>query len=532
MYPMMVVDDEPIVRLAFKSLVDWESYGFIASYEAANGRQALELLNKHPEIDIIITDINMPVMNGLSLIETINQSCAGKGLIVLSAYNDYNLVRQAFKLGVNDYILKTEMNAENMLALLQGVVAKLEENKGKSRGDYNTPGEAGYVKEKILRDSLYSADPDLRERIKQTGIRLSDKNIILCFIWVDDYQTVSGRYDDHNLKQFMETVVHAIDQVLAASKMGEIILLSPQEYVLIVSFPEFSELETREKLMELLSQIKHSLINYLNINFSAGVSKAQSGFEAIPCLLKEAEFNARLRFIFGKGRIVFPEDAAGLGEATNTRLLGNHNNFLDALKEMDPDRAVQELKILLTAINPTKTVKMGKGFPYYMELILILANFLNEKGDDLGELLGTEEDIYTKIIAFETQAEINAWIEKTTLDVLDYLREKKDYKGNRAIARAQEFIRSYYQQDLTLKMVSDYAGLSESHFSCLFTKITGQGFIDYLTGIRIQKAKELLADTNLKIYEIGLAVGFNSIEHFSRVFKKSTGFSPNHYRIS
>jgi two-component system, response regulator YesN len=531
-YQMMVVDDEPIVRLAIKSLIDWESHGFMAVLEAANGRQAMQLLSDHPEIDFIITDINMPVMDGLSLIEAVKKIDPNKGIIVLSAYNDYNLVRQAFKLGVKDYILKAEMNAENILAVLKGVARELEESKrniggaGRSGSD-----EAKYIKEKVLRDSLYSTNPDVTERMRQAGIRLSEKNIVLCFIWVDDYQTVAGRYDDNSLKSFMETVINAIDQVLTANKQGEIILISPQEYVLLLSFSETSQLRMREKLLEILGQIKHSLINYLNINFSTGVSKAQNGFPAIPALLKEAESNARLRFIFGKSRIIFPEDAEGIGEVPSKGFFGTNTDFINALKEMNPERTLHELNILLAAIGTGKAVKTAKAFPYYMELIFSLANFLNEKGEDLAELIGNEEDIYTKIIGFETQAEINAWIEKIVRDILDYIQGKKDYKGNRSIARAQEFIRNYYQQDLTLKMVSDYVGLSESHFSCLFTKVTGECFIDYLTGIRIEKAKQLLAGTNLKIYEIGLAVGYNSIEHFSRVFKKSTGFSPNHFRI-
>ena len=533
MYQVMVVDDEPIVRLAIKSLVDWENHGFIVEFEAANGKQALRLLEEHPEIDIVITDINMPVMDGLTLIAEAQKTGAAEGIIVLSAYNDYKLVRQAFKLGVKDYILKTEINGENVLALLRSVAAELEENRNQSKkAAYPESYQTRYMKEKTLRDSMYTTGSELVEQIRQTGIRLRENNIVLCFLWIDDYQTVCGRYGDNSLKSFMDTVVNAVDQVLAANRLGEVILISPEEYVLLLSFPEFSQLRMREKILEILGQIKHSLVNYLNIDFSAGVSKARDGYPSIPGLLKEAESNARLRFIFGKGRIIFPEDAAGIGEVPAKGFFRNPNDFLNALKEMNSERAIRELKTLLAAMNSAKTVKMEKGLAYSMELILILANFLNEKGDDLFELLGTEEDIYRKIAGFETQSERNEWFEKTTCEILEYLREKKDYKGNRAVARAQEFVRHYYQQDLTLKMAADYAGLSESHFSYMFTKITGTCFIDYLTHVRIQKAKELLANTNLKIYEIGLAVGYNSIEHFSRVFKKSTGFSPNHYRIS
>ena len=106
MYKVMIADDEPLVRLAIKSLVDWEEHGFNLEIEASNGRQALKLLEDNPDMDIIITDINMPVMDGLELISKVIEKRFDTEIIVLSAYNDYAWIREAFKLGVNDYILK------------------------------------------------------------------------------------------------------------------------------------------------------------------------------------------------------------------------------------------------------------------------------------------------------------------------------------------------------------------------------------------------------------------------------------------
>ena len=106
MNKILLVEDEQIVRLALKSLIEWEKYNIDINYEAANGKEAIKILEKHPDIDIILTDINMPIMDGIELIEYVHTLKINPEIVVLSAYDDYNLVRKAFKIGVNDYIIK------------------------------------------------------------------------------------------------------------------------------------------------------------------------------------------------------------------------------------------------------------------------------------------------------------------------------------------------------------------------------------------------------------------------------------------
>ncbi|MCL6590600.1 MAG: response regulator [Firmicutes bacterium] len=532
MYTIMVVDDEPLVRLALKTLTDWENHGFRVEYEAANGKQALMILDGHPEIDIILTDINMPVMDGLDLIAELKKRGRVQNIIVLSAYNDYNLVRQAFKLGVQDYVLKTELEPENMIALLTGITRQFEEARRKAGEKEHH--QIKYLKEELLRESLLPTDTPLTYGLFSDGeIRLGEKNLVLCFLWVDDYGLVVNRYGSNSLKSLIEAVTNAIGQILDENKQGEILALSPEEYVLFLSFRDRSQLQAREKLLEILGRIRHSLSNYLNLNVSIGVSSLRDGYEEIPRLYQEAEANARLRFIFGKNRTIFPEDAQKMSEIPGKSIIADGAGLIAALKEGDREKVAQELNGLFEIIGKVKTSKLEKIYPYYMEIVFLLAAFVSEKGEDLAEILGIQETgFYTKITGFETQAEVKEWIAYIVDQIYQYFAGKKDSKMIRAIARAQEFIKNNFMQDLTLKMASDYVGLSESHFSYLFAKTTGESFIDYLTRLRIEKAKELIGTTNLKIYEIALQVGYTSTEHFSRVFKKLTGISPNLYKNS
>ncbi|HEX3048572.1 MAG TPA: helix-turn-helix domain-containing protein, partial [Bacillota bacterium] len=425
--------------------------------------------------------------------------------------------------------LKTELEPETMTALLTGVTRQLEETRRKAGA--RERHQIKYLKEELLRDAL--AIPLTGDQFAAGEIQLGEKNLVLCFLWVDDYYLVVQRYGANSLKSLIEAVTNAVGQVLTENKQGEIIALSPEEYVLFLSFRDHSQLQAREKLLEVLGRLRHSLSNYLNVNVSIGVSSLRDGYEELPHLYQEACANARLRFIFGKNRIIFPEDAQKMSESPGKSIIADGAGLITAFKEGDRDKVTRELDGLFDAIGKVKTSKLEKIYPYYMEIVFLLAAFVSEKGEDLAEVLGVlETDFYTKITGFETQAEVKEWITGIVDHVVQYFAEKKDSKMIRAIARAQEFIKNNFMQDLTLKMASDYVGLSESHFSYLFTKTTGESFIDYLTRLRIEKAKELIGSTNLKIYEIALQVGYTSTEHFSRVFKKLTGISPNLYKNS
>jgi two-component system response regulator YesN len=210
--------------------------------------------------------------------------------------------------------------------------------------------------------------------------------------------------------------------------------------------------------------------------------------------------------------------------------LKNKEQFLLALKENDPRRVFMELEAIFDKIRSFDVLKIEETYPYYMEILFLIINFLNELGEESNEVFERETDFYTTISRFETVFEINNWIKNLVGAMLHYLQEKASIRLHRAVVRACQFVKDNYQEEITLPMIGEFVGLSESHFSRLFAKEMGENFIDYLTKIRITKAKELFVTTNLKVYEIAEKVGYTSAEHFSRIFKRYTGESPSNYK--
>lgn len=417
MYKALIVDDEPIVGIMLKSLIDWEEFGIDAVYEAENGKQALALMEKQPDIDIVLTDISMPVMDGLQLMEAIKNRGWMPVMVVLSAYEDYKLVRSAFKFGVIDYILKTDIDAPKVRELMANVVGRLRE-----KGERTPAKEDGQAvsKERILKKLLLEPWEEAFAPDAQR-LNLSGHPVVACCLVIDDYADIQARYEGHELDSFAQSVSSAIKQVLEKAGAGEAVCLAPDRYALVLDSRE--DAQSKAKTMQLLQTIKTNLSQYMNIGVTIGVSDAKPGHEALHSLYQQAEQNAGLRSAIGKPQILFPEDAARLAQEKESGHTG--------------------------------------------------------------------------------------------------------YAMQRAVAFIQE---NYKDENMSVWMVSHYLGLSENHFSTQFRKEIGKNFLHYLTELRMEEAKRLMQTTNLKIYEICECVGYSNVEHFSRLFKKVTGQSPNSFR--
>lgn len=508
----------------------WFKKGSYSISDAKNKSDAFKLLNQYKDIKLIIINMDMDYKRSLNVISYL-KSVDSKAVMIATSNNpDFNIAREAFRQGVSDYLLKSELTS-SYYKKLQG---RLNENEIKNPGDLNEyisdlrSGKERFLKDILEADEIYN----FQEAINKYNISFRPDNLILCYLWVDDFQTISEKYDGNTIGDFSNSVKKQIDAVIHDTCQGESVILSPQEYLLYLSL-HYNDMESLlDNVYDAVTLIKDNLHDSMDVSVSAGISSLSIGDKNIREFYLEAKYNVKLRFVFGKGTIITPEISKMITPKKIDSIFGKEEKFIRTLIEADKEKAQYELEALLKLIRNSNPGRLDKIYSSYMEIIYIIIKFINEKCYDTVEVFGQNLDFYDIIAKFETQEEINEWIKDITDIVVTYLKEKRDVKVNRAILRVQEFIRNNYNNDLTLKMASDFVGLSESHLSNIFTKKTGQTFTDYLTSVRIEKAKELLETTNLKVYEVGVSIGYANVEHFSRVFKKFTGLSPNNYKNS
>jgi YesN/AraC family two-component response regulator len=281
-HSVLLVDDEPFVRLSLASLRRWEEEGFSFRFEAGNGREALAVLAAHPEIDMVLLDITMPVMDG---IECLRRIAAGEGghrdaapaVIVLSAYDDFHLVRTAFTLGARDYVLKAEMEGDSLLALLRKTAAGIEESRERTSSIIDRT-QIEFLRAQTLRDLLAGpAEAGCADVLASLGVTLPPP-LTVCGFWIRDFEVVSTRYQAEGLSRFSSMVERSLGQVLAKRGTGEVVVIRPDHAVVILASAGTSD----DAAMSFCSDAREYLERYLSVRSQFAVGKTCGSLAEIP----------------------------------------------------------------------------------------------------------------------------------------------------------------------------------------------------------------------------------------------------------
>ncbi len=323
MHSVLVVDDEPFVRLSLASLRNWQQEGFDFHFEAGNGAEALAVLAAHPEIDILLLDISMPVLDGIGLLRRfasgeLKRKTGLPAVIVLSAYDEYHLVRTAFTLGARDYLLKSELEGETLLAMLK----KTAEGIGRS------PPEAAHSRERsstilertqlealraqVLRDLLLQPPaPGSDEVIAGLGLALSAP-FHPCAFWIRDFEAVAGRFQGEGLSRFTEMVQRSLAQVLARRGGGEVVMVHPDQAVALFQGGQDA---ARDFCLDAAENLKR----YLSIQAEFSVGKACQRLAELSEAYREAAACRRVesRIVVAAKRLMrerFTDPELGLAE--------------------------------------------------------------------------------------------------------------------------------------------------------------------------------------------------------------------------
>ena len=227
MHSVLVVDDEPFVRLSIASLRPWGDDGFDFLAEAGNGVEALAALAARPEIDIVLLDLSMPVMDGLEFLRRLgaHRTRRQPAVVVLSAHDDFHLVREAFQLGARDYLLKGEMDGPALRAALEKAASGIAESRERDAAIVEHR-HLEFLKAQVLKDILAGpASPQLEETFQELGIGIRPPFRVCCF-WVEDLETLSAREGAEGLGRFSEMAVRSLAQALSRWGQGEVVSLS------------------------------------------------------------------------------------------------------------------------------------------------------------------------------------------------------------------------------------------------------------------------------------------------------------------
>ncbi|MDO4469129.1 MAG: response regulator [Bacillota bacterium] len=514
MKKLLIVDDDALIRAALHTIVDWNELGYEIAGDAQNGEQALQILKKE-QIELVFTDMKMPIMDGIRLMEQINQMDKKPQIVALSGYDDFSLVRSAFKMGAFDYVLKEDISVQGITELIKKINPIIKEDREPFCSEKKE--EEDFLKEMILGRTV---------PVKKG--RIFEGSYVLAAFEIDEFKENTVRFQSSFEEYLVKPMINIAQQIPRIANKCIFISLSPGLYFLYIPVSE-GELEiASEAVISLCKQLKNVWNNYMNLPVSVGISRVGRTPEEFCTCLLDTENQLKLRYLVGKGSINFYGQKGKIipEKAYEKQII--YADIIQTLQEGDLVKLEEQKRILLRRLTDMKEEDARKECLY---LVWFIALMMRENEDNIWSLFLGEVDYYEKIGRIADGGSLAIWTNNYISYVADYIVNTYDRNQMDLFQKARRFIMdNYTNPELTLGSVAAYVGLNEKYFSSCFTKEIGNTFSNFLTEIRMENARELLRTTDMKMYEISEKVGYNNVEHFNRMFKKVCGVSPSVYK--
>lgn len=532
MYKVLLVDDEALIREAISENILWEEMGFSFMGACENGKQAMEMMEKE-QPDLLLTDINMPFVDGIELTKFVYENYPDTKVIIISGFDEFEYAKCAVKYQVLEYILKpiTPMEFSETLRRVKRMFDEKRQSQRdmkKIRSAYvsNLPALQGrYLYHLLIGTADYSRLEEKQEELK-LNLHASCYNTAL--VEGDSLEPFTSRYANVKDELALFAVFNIAAEIVATENCGIAFQFMDEKTVII--FMDSTEEKLKEKIRQVLPRIQNAVEEFLDIQTTIAVGKTVYSVKALANSFSKTKSAMEYKFMLGGNQII---------EAEEYEELRNSSKYLDvfewasgigaSVRTNRPEEIREKTDAFICQLKEC-FVNRKRSFVYIQNLVLSTVNLL-----ELPEML--EEEIYSRERDFISQMECCENMDEVAVKmteifqyICDLLENQRDSYGRRQAMLALDYIEKNYQDSsVTLNSVCSALAMSTSHFSSVFKNYTGETFIEALTKKRMEKARVLLEQGNLKTYEIAEAVGYSDAHYFSFAFKKSVGKTPTEY---
>ncbi|OOM13768.1 response regulator [Clostridium saccharobutylicum] len=501
---VLLVDDDKIIRCGLKKIIERAGEQFVIIGEANNGVTAFEII-KREEPDIVITDIKMPVMDGIELIEKVKENKFKCKIVALSGFDEYKFVRESLKNGAVDYLLKPIDN-KDLIELMNKIKMDKEEEEKHIR-EYADKMEKSnkIINEKMLYKLLSN---ELYNNMNNEG-KIKNFNLLEFKMLVISFRILNKEDIIYKLDEIRNKVFEHFDNVL------DDLIICEYEKNLIVLHKK-SEDEKMNRLLQLIrSEDKDIVYKSMDID-----SNDIRGIY-LQCT------QGLLENFYGK-KIQYSNQYLHDNQKNIDQLMEKIINDMELLNKADLRRNFEEF---------VKILKENSIYPKATKILIIkLIDLCKLKIDDFNNVYNesqSKEQLKVKdyIGYMKNFEDGRIFLLKFFNEMLENMKDIREGRSDRVIEFAKEYIKANYNRNISLKDVADKVYLNPNYLSELFKKNVGKNFIEYLIELRINKSKELLKIPGIKIYEVSNEVGYKDQVSFNRAFKRIVGMPPREYMM-
>lgn len=528
MYKILIAEDEDMIRKGIVKAIDWESLKISSVIEATNGEEALTLFEElQPEI--ILSDIRMPRLNGLELLSLIREINENAVFIILSGYEEFEYARCAIKEGAFSYLLKTS-GKDELVQTLQDGIKQLDRLHNKEKIEEQTQQKFNknlpVLRTQLLNELIHHpyVDETLISRMKLAEIEFDFQKYQLSLAELDTdmegIMVLSAK--DQLLYTFC--INNIIEEVFSDS-----IVFQSYDGKFIVINRVGEDKQMHKRIVEKWELVQNLINLYYQVTISVAMTDSYCGMNQVKDAYLDAKRIISYKFSSGNNSIITENDVRNeysgiqiiseddLVHLKREIIIGNETNVFGILNEIYSKDNIRTMDINSYRLLCFKLVEASKKAMLEIDKTLI------------EEILGDVE-LLSETNSIQTFNAGKNWVMSYYSDALELIRSRRISKSKSIILQAKQYIDDNYKHEITLNDVAAYIHLSPSYFSGLFTQEIGMSFLAYLTGLRINKAKELLVQEKYNVSEVGIEVGYPNPYYFSRIFKKHTGYSPMDYK--
>jgi two-component system, response regulator YesN len=532
----MIVDDEFFICDGLMSF-HWKELGFEAVGSTYNGEEALELLEKEL-VDVIITDIKMPFMDGIELIKRVSSQYPKIKIVLLTGYKEFDYAKAAIKSGVSEYLLKP-VNLNELTTLFMNLKKELDEESKipqmlrtyEKQINESLPLAAEKFLKDIVEEKVYNLE-EINEKINLLELNLNYK-FYSCAIFQ------SKHISDYWQNERNSSMFQNINQYLKANNLGYYFINHNFEIVVFFNFdvPEHfasSEEYLKEVIETLRVLISETLKEIPLGELWVGAGNPYKNILSAVSSYKEAMVCLKRRY-FDTENTLFCSWIYNISSTLAVEYPYETENLLiDSIIEGNSEESLKHFKQLWKTISPNlNCIDPETIQDYTIQLLNMIDRRLNKHGTSIREcvqVLPPFTSFVSGIKSFEVLESCMENMVSKICEVTSKINHRVNSSSHLSIQRAKKYIEENYTKKITLNQVADMVFLNPSYFSIQYKKETGLNFVDYLKELRISKAKELLKRFDLKIYEIGNLVGYEDATYFANTFKSCTGITPLEYR--
>ena len=531
MYSILLVDDEQYIRQSIIELVQWEKKGFYILGEASNGEEALELMEKNVP-DILITDIRMPVMDGIELSRRIREKHPSVKIVFLSGHDDFDYAVSGIKLNIIEYLLKP-ISINDLELMLEQVHEVLDDEKREANDlkrietEYleNFQGIKMSFLVSLITDN-YKEVPELeiKKLIKTYRLNLKGDRNVLLNVNIDKSTLKKGQTENHDLEMMKFSLANVIRRISKKYLNGEVFNFTSNIVVMLSDSKENIDLY-KDIIVKEISESTKKLFHF---SVGIGVSEEYDSLSGAKSAFQSSISALNYGLIMKKNKEVYISDIETIGlekmifdEANETKLISlikigskkELSGFIDELFKGFNNDNQTHLQIFLMELYVSVLKAYKSVIPIY--------------DTDMLQRIQMISDIHHH----QEIEEIREWFKEFCLTVIESIQSQRKKKTDSLAKKSYDYLVDHYKDPtLSLKSVSKQMAISPSYFSSLFKKENGISFTHALIKIRMEKAKEYLLTTDCKIVEVALASGYTDQHYFSYCFKKYFGESPNKIR--